>query len=114
MTRPAERRVHPRYALRVRVDLRGPHGFTAGTTENLSRRGLFVATEAPYAIGDRVTVRLRLLHAPEMELEGEVRWIRPASPGRPSGMGLQLLDLTPAQQRLIDSFIASGLKPLVD
>jgi uncharacterized protein (TIGR02266 family) len=114
MGQPSDRRIHARYLLRVRVDLRGPHGFTSGTTENLSRGGLFVATEAPYSMGDRVTVKLRLLHAPEMELLGEVRWLRPAGPGGPQGMGLQLLDLTASQQALIDSFVQSGLKPLVD
>lgn len=111
---PSERRSEPRFELRVKVDLRGPHGFTTAVMENLSRSGLFVATESPNRIGDRVWITLRLFHAPEMEIEGEVRWVREASKGRPAGMGVLLLELTPAQQRLIDSFLASAIKPLVE
>lgn len=114
MPNPSDRRIHKRYVLRVKVDLRGLNGFTSGTTENLSRGGLFVATNAPHPMGSRIKLVLRLLHAPPMELTGEVRWIRPAGAGGAAGMGIQLEGMTDAQEGLIESFIKSGLKPLID
>ena len=109
-----DHRQHPRYPLRVRIDLAGPHGFVKTTTENLSIGGLFVATKAPYAVGSRVDLVLRILHAPPMELQGEVRWVREASGGIPGGMGIRLQGLTDAQESVIDSFLRSGLKPPMD
>ncbi len=114
MPKPSDRRIHKRYVLRVKVDLRGPNGFTSGETENLSRGGLFVATNAPHPMGSRIQLMLRLLHAPPMELTGVVRWIRPSGAGGPAGMGIQLEGMTAAQEGLIESFIKSGLKPLID
>lgn len=114
MSPDADHRLHPRYPLRVRIDLAGPHGFVKTTTENLSIGGLFVATRAPYAVGSRVELVLRILHAPPMELQGEVRWIREAGRGIPGGMGIRLHGLTGAQESVIDSFLQSGLKPPMD
>ncbi len=109
-----DHRRQPRYPLRVRIDLAGPHGFVKATTENISTGGLFVATKAPYAVGSRVDLVLRILHAPPMELGGEVRWVRGASGGIPAGMGIRLLGVSSAQAKVIESFLLSGLKPPLD
>ncbi|MDP7111161.1 MAG: TIGR02266 family protein [Myxococcota bacterium] len=115
MTSDADHRIHPRYPLRVRIDLVGPHGFVKATTENLSAGGLFVATKAPYPVGSRVDLVLRILHAPPMELGGEVRWVRDAAGGGiQGGMGIQLHGVTAAQGQVIESFLRSGLKPALD
>jgi uncharacterized protein (TIGR02266 family) len=114
MTSDADHRIHPRYPLRIRIDLVGPHGFVKATTENLSTGGLFVATKAPYPVGSRVDLVLRILHAPPMELGGEVRWVRDAAGGIPAGMGIRLHGLSTAQREVIESFLRSGLKPALD
>lgn len=110
----SRRRQHERHPLRVQVDLRTEHGFLAATTENLSQGGLFVATAAPYALGETVELVLRLFHAPPMALRGIVRWRRPPGPDGPPGLGLELLDLQDDQRAVIAAFLASGIKPLVE
>ncbi len=85
------RRVHPRIPVEVKVDLFNENTFFTGFTENVSRGGLFVATEAPFEIGTRLTMKLALMDGPVREHEVVVRWIRPPGTpgGLPAGMGVQ-------------------------
>ena len=62
----------------------------AGTTVNLSRTGIYIATANPIEIGKRVRMSLDI---PEytIPLTGTVVWVRiNPIPGKPRGMGVQL------------------------
>ena len=71
-----DRRLHPRRPFVLRVDFAG--GRPGGdTTENLSRSGLFVQTDRPFDIGERIPLSLSFpgLLDP-IEIVGQVVWIR--------------------------------------
>ena len=106
----AERRRYSRKRVTVRVDLRGEHQFYAGFTENISTGGLFVATRAPFDLGDEIDVRLALMgHLGVEEVRTRVAWIRPDSGGGLlPGMGLEFIDLPEAAHQQIKEFVESG------
>jgi len=62
---------------------------------NLSVGGFFAATEDPPAIGDIVTVQLRINERPLVSVQGKVAWRnvpeRPRVPHLPAGFGLKIL-----------------------
>ena len=72
---------------------------------NLSRGGLFVATESPLDIGTKIqlTIRLRALERPlEVMTEVVSQNLGHDLRREAAGMGLRFMDLSPAQQQLID------------
>lgn len=107
-----ERRNFLRVPLRVEVNLRNENTFFTGFSENLSEGGLFIATEAPFDIGDRVDLTLSLMGDQPTTQRATVRWIRPfgAIGGLPTGIGVQFDDL--GEERLIDlqEFVDSQAK----
>lgn len=107
-----ERRNFLRVPIRVEVNLRNENTFFTGFTENISEGGLFIATEAPHDIGDRLNITLSLMGDAPTTQQVTVRWIRPvgAIGGLPAGVGVQFDEL--AAQRLSDlqEFIDSQAK----
>jgi uncharacterized protein (TIGR02266 family) len=65
-----------------------------GTSKNIGVGGLFVATERPFQVGDRLAIEFSL---PELDrlvsVAAEVRWIRDAAPGGSAGIGLRFVRL---------------------
>ena len=108
----ANRRVFSRIQLEVEVTLRNENTFFTGFSENISEGGLFVATEAPWEIGERIEFSLSLMGGEVRTHHGVVRWVRPAnsSGGLPAGMGVQFVDLTPQENEAIQSFVDSRAK----
>lgn len=85
-----DKRQNPRQPLVLRVDYPDQRqGLDA--TENLSREGLFVQTERPFAVGQEVSVALSFpgLLAP-VQVTGTVSWARMASSQGPAGVGLRV------------------------
>lgn len=105
-------RVHDRVDLEIEVNLRNEHTFFTGFSENVSEGGLFVATEAPYDVGEKVELSLSLMGDEAEVLHGIVRWVRPGgtSGGLPAGMGVQFVDLTKSTQKALQSFVDSRAK----
>jgi uncharacterized protein (TIGR02266 family) len=65
----------------------------SGTSKNIGVGGLFVATERPFQVGDRLKVQFSL---PELDrtvsVGAEVRWIREGAAGS-AGIGLRFVRL---------------------
>jgi uncharacterized protein (TIGR02266 family) len=65
-----------------------------GSSRNIGVGGLFVATERPFQIGDRLAVEFSL---PELDrtvsVDAEVRWIRAATTPGALGIGLRFIRL---------------------
>jgi len=108
----AERRIDRRTSVEVRVDLFSDDTFFTGFTENISQGGLFVATSAPFAIGDELEIRLTLMGTSARTYRAVVRWVRPTggSGGLPGGMGVQFLDLSEPERVALQRFVDSGVK----
>jgi uncharacterized protein (TIGR02266 family) len=102
------RRYH-RYPLIVAVHLSSAHNFFAAQARNISAGGLFVATDAPLPVGERVEVQFTL---PGLEqvyaARCTVRWLRRASGlgGSPPGMGLSFEELAPEVAAAVEAFLA--------
>ncbi len=105
-------RQHARVDIDVEVNLRNQNTFFTGFSENVSEGGLFVATEAPYDVGERIELSLSLMGAESAMLVGVVRWVRPGgtSGGLPAGMGIQFVDLEEPVLKALQSFVDSGAK----
>jgi type IV pilus assembly protein PilZ len=105
-------RTHVRVPLTVEVDLFNENTFFTGFTENISRGGLFIATEAPFELGTRLSIRLSLMGGPAREHEVVVRWIRPAGApgGLPAGMGVQFETLDGDAYESLQGFIDNSVK----
>jgi hypothetical protein len=96
----------PRFerALPVRFGLNRPS--VVGSTGNMSRAGLFVATQRPLVEGAFAGMLLELEHC-KVPLRGSVIWQRLLrQPGRDPGMGLELLDPPRIYLRYVDALAA--------
>ena len=109
---PSERRVFSRREFEVKVDFFSSNTFFTGFTENISEGGLFVATEAPFEIGDELEVVLSVMNKEPAPYKVVVRWIRPpgAIGGLPAGMGVQFMNLPADDMARLQEFIDSGVK----
>lgn len=101
-----------RVPLKVEVNLRSEDTFFTGFSENISGGGLFVATNAPYSVGTRLTIQLTMMGGVADDLPVVVRWVRPAgaSGGLPAGMGVRFEGLTELKQSELQGFIDSQMK----
>ena len=71
---------------------------------NLSRRGAFLKTRTPLAVGTRVNLRFTVLHE-EMEfIEGVGEVVRVQSD--PPGVGVVFSELSPTSQAVLDRLLA--------
>lgn len=87
------RRNTPRIPALLRVSYPNLSGFMADYSENISKHGLFIATERTHALGDVVDFEVSFPGLLEpMKLQGIVRWVRAsASVEGVPGIGLELV-----------------------
>lgn len=120
-TLPAEdRRVHPRYHLKLAITLRGDNNFYTGITSDISTGGVFIATQHILPVGTPVVLQFHLTRFDvDVTVAGVVRWIRePEATARGGevfggayvddvkpGMGVQFEGLTPRDANFIRSFM---------
>jgi uncharacterized protein (TIGR02266 family) len=88
-----EKRRDPRVPLVLRVDFPGGERGVRDTTENLSASGLFLRTERPLQVGERLPLQISFpgLLAP-VTVEVEVVRQRAAGPEGPGGVAVRLPD----------------------
>lgn len=103
------RRKDPRAGCVVEVQYRSTGHLLMSYCTNLSRGGLFVCTADPLAVGERVTLSLRIHDQPDaLEIDGVVRWIRETDDdGGPRGMGLSFEDVDGVIGGYIDQMVGS-------
>ncbi len=108
------RRVYERKRVSVTVGMRTEHGFWNGFAENISEGGIFIATHAPFDMGEEVELTFVLAKGKKGERKKysvvcEVCWIRPDSGGGlPPGMGLKFKGLPDSATREIQDYIDKG------
>jgi type IV pilus assembly protein PilZ len=98
----ADRREHERVLVSFEVDYRCDDTFLFAYITDLSAMGIFVQTPRPHAPGTQLNLRFKPPGGVQIDVEGRVIWVnrpRPESPeSRNPGMGVQFVDLTPAQR----------------
>jgi len=108
------RRGSVRVKARLKVRFKDMDSFINEYTHNISKGGLFIRTNKPCNLRDRVEVMLILPETgEEVSAVGEVIHIitpEQASEQTPAGMGIQILEWASGAQDKIEKFIAEKLK----
>jgi uncharacterized protein (TIGR02266 family) len=104
---PAERRTASRAAviLPVRMRYDSVLDFVETQSMNISRTGMFIATDAPAPVGHRIDFEFSLSDGYTL-LRGTAEVVLIAKSGLTNGMGLRFVDLDEANRRLIDRIVA--------
>lgn len=95
-----ERRVHERVAMCLEVDYRCDDTFLFAYITDMSAMGIFIQTTTPKPPGTLLNLRFRTKDSSRLDVDGRVIWVnqpRGADSINP-GMGVQFVDLTPAQR----------------
>ncbi|MBI2162676.1 MAG: TIGR02266 family protein [candidate division NC10 bacterium] len=106
-----ERRGGARLNVDVPVEYQRVPGFLKRTSFNLSARGVFIQTAVPFEVGEQVILRFQVPgHEAPVKVTGQVVW-RNADPGKHggTGMGIQFLDLAPADREAIERHLAQAI-----
>jgi len=116
MDTPAEvppERVNERFSVDIRVDCATRDMFVSNRVTNISRGGLFIASDRPLPISSQVKLKLSLGDSVTIEAQGRVIWnydIRKGSSQVIPGSGIKFLDLSPEHaarlQRYLDGLAA--------
>ncbi|MEC7985425.1 MAG: TIGR02266 family protein [Myxococcota bacterium] len=84
-----------RIRMEAKITLRSQTNFFVGFSENISEGGIFIATQSPPDIGEKVEITIPLLDGTQsVNVEGIVRWHRSMSNGMPAGCGVQFTQIS--------------------
>ncbi len=103
--------VRPISSFRVEVTLFGKHNFYVGASGDLATGGVFVATDRPPPVGQRVRLRIELSGGAAIETDAPVEWVREAGSASwaSAGAGLSLAHLEGAPRRRVEAFFAQRM-----
>ncbi|HOX45099.1 MAG TPA: TIGR02266 family protein [Myxococcota bacterium] len=106
-----ERRRHARVDAQLEVQFLFADGFFEETTDDLSMGGLFIASERVLPVGERLRLVLHVPgERPAVKALAEVMRVRAeAAPGKPRGMGVRFVELTPEDQETLRAFLTRAL-----
>ncbi len=110
-----EDRQHTRLPIALEVHYRTAGAFLVAYSVNLSKGGIFVEAETPMPLGTALTLKFNVPGVGPLEVNGLVAWTRPASEGKPAGMGVEFEHLEASHGEVIDKVVAgfSGLRVIV-
>lgn len=102
-----ERRVGERVPVQLEVEYSSRDAFLSDYAINVSRGGLFLATERPAPVGTPVSLRFVLEdEAVPVELTGVVAWVNDKGVGQLiTGMGIEFLNMDAEAQRKLARFV---------
>lgn len=100
-----ERRRSARAPVTVRIEYGTVDSLFSEFTRNINEGGLFIETEAPLELGERVRLQFQLPGSEQpIRARGRVAWVRGSEQGAP-GMGIEFEDLDRAARQRIDELI---------
>ena len=95
-----------RITMEAKVTLRSQTNFFVGFSENISEGGLFIATQSPPEIGEKIEVTIPLLDGTQSVcVEGIVRWHRSMTNGMPAGCGVQFIDISESAAAALEEVV---------
>jgi uncharacterized protein (TIGR02266 family) len=99
----------PRHEVTITVDYASKDVFLAGRVTNISRGGLFIASDTPLPIDAEVAITLTL---PDlgigMNAKGRVAWnydIRKGSPRLLTGSGIRFTEISPDDRMILEAYL---------
>jgi CRP/FNR family cyclic AMP-dependent transcriptional regulator len=105
-------RSEPRVPKVLSIAYKEREAFINAYTANASNGGLFIKTEKPLKIGFQFILKLQLPGVPNpLQIKSEVRWTRSpekAQPGQPTGMGIQFLEISENDTRVLKKCLATS------
>ena len=98
-----ERREHRRVLVSMEVDYRCDKTFLFAYITDLSAMGIFIQTSDPHPPGTLLNLRFQPPGGAQVDVEGRGIWVNPPRKHDSinPGMGVQFVDLTPAQREQI-------------
>jgi type IV pilus assembly protein PilZ len=102
-----ERREHQRVLVSMEVDYRCDNTFLFAYITDLSAMGIFIQTNDPLPPGTSLNLRFQPAGGAQLDVEGRVIWVNPPRKHDSinPGMGVQFVDLTPAQREQIKALV---------
>ena len=101
-----ERRRSPRAPLTVRVEYGTVDAFFSDFSRNLNEGGIFVETDQPLDLEERVVLKFRLPgESKPVEVTGRVVRISTGAAGEPRGMAVEFDALAPENRLRIDELV---------
>lgn len=102
-----ERREHQRVLVSMEVDYRCDNTFLFAYITDLSAMGIFIQTSQPLPPGTLLNLRFQPPGGAQIDVEGRVIWVNPPRKHDSinPGMGVQFVDLTPAQREQIQVLV---------
>ena len=112
----SKERETPRLAVRLVVSVEVGESSFVGFTENISREGVFVATQAPQTVGATVHLLIALPDLALVHAEGTVCWTRSSSKtkGISAGIGIRFQNLSALDAVLIQDFVRARQSSLLE
>jgi len=109
--RPAggERRQTLRLPTRMLVEYQTQGALESALIRNISRGGLFIATDRPAPVGSQITLLVRVGAGRTTELPAEVASTAAAGAHGQLGMGCKFVGLSSEQQKVVDEMFATAL-----
>ncbi len=111
MTERLEPRQHERYPVDLRVDCTTRDAFLANRVSNLSKGGLFIATDKPLPVQSELDLVFTLKEEDaRIRARGRVIWnydIRQGTSRVIPGMGIKFIDMSPDDSRKLVDYLAT-------
>lgn len=98
-----------RLEIEIDVGLEGDNTFFTGRTGDLSKGGVFIATDEPFPVGTELLVAFVLPDGYSVEADGIVAWVRAPRyrPDElPGGMGVRFVRLSSRDEHAITHFLS--------
>ncbi|MCG3172900.1 MAG: hypothetical protein GMKNLPBB_01071 [Myxococcota bacterium] len=106
-----DKRKFSRVEVHMKVELRTTYVYASASVLNLSTGGVFIKTGKPLPVGSELDLAM---HFPNLEtpiqISGVVRWVRSGAELDQSGMGVELMNITPEVRVAIDECLRQGPK----
>jgi type IV pilus assembly protein PilZ len=101
-----ERRESPRAAVTIRVDYSTVDAMFSEFSRNINEGGLFIESETPLALEERVQLQFRLPGVDDpIKVSGRVAWISQGGLDGPPGMGIEFENLDADARLRIDQLV---------
>lgn len=103
-----DRRIELRAEVELEVHYRTAQEFLGAYSRNISGGGVFVRSQQPLPLNQKVLVRFTLPGITHrFEVHGVVVWASPASTRSsfPSGMGIKFMDVPAEDAKLLEGFV---------